>query len=94
MKDQPYNPANTPGNLTESDLNRNINLNSSNANDKNMINGNKNGKTERDRKANISTHDDPSDKCKDSVLVQKVVVNQSCRSLALSFSLITSDLDA
>lgn len=69
-------------------------MNFSNANDKDMINRNKNGKTERDRKANISTHDDPLDKRKDSVLVEEVVVNQPGRSLAPSFSLIMSDLEA
>ena len=48
-----------------------------------MTNANRNRKTGRDRRAN-STHDDPSDKRKDSVLVEEVAVNQPSRSLALS----------
>ena len=70
-------------NLNESVLNRNMYLSSSNANDKDIKNEKKN-KKKTDSKTKITKHDDPSDKRKDSVYVEKVVHNEPADNLIFS----------
>ena len=92
LKDQPHNSAEIHSislgvkedcyerNLNESVLNRNMYLSSSNANDKDI----KNEKKKKNSKTKITKHDDPSDKRKDSVYVEKVVHNEPADNLIFS----------